>query len=220
MATVHVGANADPHPVAGLGGLGAQEHKTVAASSPSRSGSTRATRVPSTQHEPTVAIAPLATSPRARYGRRLRVLREAMAVDSLPIQDLIDRAEAVLRPRLVGDRWFGDVAAAIETVEGNVFVGVCVDTGATGYCAEQAAGAAMITAGETRVRKVVAVWRDSRVAPDAPLFVLPPCGVCRRFLVDIDPANADAEVVLGAEQVSPLSELLPLAGWSAAPARP
>lgn len=141
-------------------------------------------------------------------------------MDSLPIQDLIDRAEAVLQPRLVGGRWFGDVAAAIETVEGNVFVGVCIDTGATGYCAERAAGAAMITAGETKVRRVVAVWRDSRVAVDALLFVLPPCGVCRRFLVDIDPANADAEVVLGADEVSVLIQLLPLAGWSASPARP
>jgi cytidine deaminase len=139
---------------------------------------------------------------------------------SLSIQDLIDRAEGVLHPRLVGDRWFGDVAAAIETAEGNVFLGVCVDTGATGYCAEQAAGAAMITAGETRVRRVVAVWRDSRVATDAPLFVLPPCGVCRRFLVDIDPANLDTEVVLGAHEVSLLGQLLPLAGWSARPARP
>ncbi len=140
-------------------------------------------------------------------------------MDSFSIQDLIDRAEAVLRPRLVGDRWFADVAAAIETDEGNVFVGVCIDTGATGYCAEQAAGAAMITAGETRVRRVVAVWRDSRVAADAPLFVLPPCGVCRRFLIDIDPANIDTQVVLGADETRALGQLLPLAGWSASRAR-
>lgn len=139
---------------------------------------------------------------------------------SISIQDLIGRAEAVLQPRLVGGRWFGDVAAAIESADGNVFVGVCIDTGATGFCAEQAARAAMITAGETRIRRVVAVWRDSRVAADAPLFVLPPCGVCRRFLVDIDPANVDAEVVLGADEVSPLSQLLPRSGWSATPARP
>lgn len=136
------------------------------------------------------------------------------------IQGLIDRAEAVLRPRRVGDRWFGDVAAAIESASGNVYVGVCVDTGATGFCAEQAAGAAMITAGETQIRRVVAVWRDARIAPDAELFVLPPCGVCRRFMVDIDPANDDADVVLGASEAVPLRQLLPLHGWSAAPARP
>jgi cytidine deaminase len=137
----------------------------------------------------------------------------------LSIQELIDRAEAVLRPRLVGDRWFADVAAAIETDSGAVYVGVSIDTGTTGHCAEQAAGAAMVTAGETRIRRVVAVWRDARIGPDAELFVLPPCGVCRRFMVDVDPANGDAEVVLSADRVVPLSELLPLRGWSAEPAR-
>jgi cytidine deaminase len=140
-------------------------------------------------------------------------------MSQLSVQQLIDHAESALRPRLVGDRWFADVAAAIESESGAVYLGVCIDTGATGYCAEQAAGAAMITAGETRVRQVVAVWRDSRVGADSPLFVLPPCGVCRRFLVDVDPANTGAEVVLGASHSVPLSELLPLHGWSARPAR-
>lgn len=146
-------------------------------------------------------------------------MRDASGVADLSIQDLIDRAEAVLRPRLVRDRWFADVAAAIETVSGEVYVGVCIDTGATGYCAEQAAGAAMVTAGETRIRRVVAVWRDSTIGPDSELFVLPPCGVCRRFMVDIDPSNSVAEVVLSASEVKALGELLPLHGWSAAPAR-
>lgn len=131
------------------------------------------------------------------------------------IEELIDRAESALRPRLVGEHWFADVAAAIEAESGNIYLGVCIDSGATGFCAEQAAGAAMITAGETRVRRVVAVWRDSRVGPDSPLFVLPPCGVCRRFLVDIDPANCGAEIVLSATETVQLSDLLPLHGWSA-----
>lgn len=135
------------------------------------------------------------------------------------IQELIDRAEEVLRPRLVCDRWFADVAAAIETTSGEVYVGVCIDTGATGYCAEQAAGAAMITAGETRIRRVVAVWRDSRIGPDSELFALPPCGVCRQFMIDVDPANSDAEVVLSATKTARLSDLMPRSGWSAEPAR-
>jgi len=50
----------------------------------------------------------------------------------LSFQELIDRAERVLNPRLVGDRWFGDVAAAIETASGNIYTGVCIDTGPTG----------------------------------------------------------------------------------------
>jgi cytidine deaminase len=139
----------------------------------------------------------------------------------LSVQELIDRAEAVLRPREVSPgRWFGDVAAAVETDAGNVFVGVCIDTGSTGFCAEQAAGMAMVTAGETRVARVVAVWRDSRIGPDSPLFVVPPCGVCRRFLVDVDAANVDAEVVMSAAEVVALHDLYPHAGWSAQLARP
>lgn len=135
------------------------------------------------------------------------------------IQELIDRAESVLRPRLVDDRWFGDVAAALETDSGSLYLGVCIDTGSTGFCAEQAAAAAMLTAGESRVRRVVAVWRDSRVGDDSPLFVLPPCGVCRQFLVNVDPANSACGVILGASRTMPLSELLPLGGWAAQPAR-
>jgi hypothetical protein len=90
-------------------------------------------------------------------------------VSERAVDELIGRAEAVLRPRLVGDRWFGDVGSAIEAASDSVYVGVCVDTGATGFCAEQAAAAAMVTAGETRVRRVVAVWRDSRLGELLPL---------------------------------------------------
>ena len=141
------------------------------------------------------------------------------AMPERTIQELIDQAEAVLRPRQVDDRWFADVAAAIETDAGSLYLGVCIDTGGTGYCAEQAAAAAMLTAGESRVRRVVAVWRDSRAGDDSPLYVLPPCGVCRLFLIDVDPANSACDVVIGASQTVPLTELLPLGGWATQPAR-
>ncbi|NIK55181.1 hypothetical protein [Kribbella shirazensis] len=61
--------------------------------------------------------------------------------------ELIDAAVAVLNPQWVGDRLFGDVAAALVTDAGNVYVGVCIDTASgTGFCAEHAAIAAMVTA--------------------------------------------------------------------------
>lgn len=67
------------------------------------------------------------------------------------VADLIDVAQATLNPRRAGDRLFGDVAAALETAAGNVYVGVCIDTSAgTGFCAEHAAVAAMVTAGQYR----------------------------------------------------------------------
>jgi cytidine deaminase len=124
--------------------------------------------------------------------------------------DLVQAAEAVLHPHRVGDRLFGDVAAALETVDGHRHVGVCIDTGSgTGFCAEHAAIAAMVTSGEYRIARIVAVWRDD----EDQLYVLPPCGRCREFIRQIDPANLDTEVVLGAGHTVPLRELLPASEW-------
>src|SRR5215210_2971987 len=95
--------------------------------------------------------------------------------------ELIEMAASVLHPHTTADgRVFGDVAAALVTDRGTVFSGVCIDTTCgTGFCAEHAAIAAMVTAGEYRIAKSVAVWRDER---DGRLYVLPPCGRCRQFM--------------------------------------
>lgn len=124
--------------------------------------------------------------------------------------DLIAAAAAVLNPHRVGDRLFGNVAAALKTPTGDVFNGVCIDTGSgTGFCAEHSAVASMVTAGYYRITEVVAVWRDDADR----LHVLPPCGRCREFMRQIDERNLDADVVLGPDEAKPLSELLPLHQW-------
>ena len=124
--------------------------------------------------------------------------------------ELIQAAEAILRPHRVGDRLLGDVAAALDTATGRRHVGVCIDTGSgTGFCAEHAAIAAMVTSGEYRITRIAAVWRD----PEGRLYVLPPCGRCREFMRQIDPANIDTEVVLGADRSVALRELLPAWEW-------
>lgn len=124
--------------------------------------------------------------------------------------ELIAAAAAALKPHRVGDRLFGDVASALATDEGTRFDGVCIDTACgTGFCAEHAAIAAMVTAGEYRIAKIVAVWRDEHDA----LFVLPPCGRCREFMRQIDDANIGTEVVLGRARSARLSELLPEHEW-------
>jgi cytidine deaminase len=69
----------------------------------------------------------------------------------------------------------------------------------------------MVTAGEYRIARIVAVWRDEAGA----LYVLPPCGRCREFIRQVDPANVDAEVVLGRRRSAKLGELLPLTEWPA-----
>src|SRR5438552_9154224 len=124
--------------------------------------------------------------------------------------ELITRAEGALRRKTVGDRLFGDVAAALITDKGNVFTGVAVDTPSWGLCAERSAIAAMATAGEYRIKTIVAVWKeDEAIDPNSVLHVLPPCGLCRQFMRDIDEGNLETDVILGRNKVAKLKALLP-----------
>jgi cytidine deaminase len=120
--------------------------------------------------------------------------------------ELYQKAKAVLNPRrLSEDADAGGVGAALESDSGKVYVGVCVDTGSSmGFCAEHAAAAAMITAGENRVVKMVAVGWDGRV--------MPPCGRCREFIRQLHPDNLDAEVMVKEGTILPLRQLLPYDG--------
>jgi len=125
---------------------------------------------------------------------------------------LIRRADGVLRPVQAGDRYFGDVASTLVTAGGNFYDGVCIDTGASGFCAERAAIAAMVTAGEYRISRIVAVWREWQ-GGRGELCVMPPCGVCRQFMLLVDRGNLDADVVLGPDESVKLRELLPRTDW-------
>ena len=106
-----------------------------------------------------------------------------------------------LNPRELGDgNYAGSVAAVIESDQGHIYRGVCIDTSSSmGFCAEHAAIAAMITAGESRIRRVVAVHASGVVAP---------CGRCREFMYQINHGNLDAQVRLR-DSVASLKELLP-----------
>jgi cytidine deaminase len=119
-------------------------------------------------------------------------------------REMIEKAMTVLRPiKLAYENEAGDVACALLSSNGNLYLGVCIDVGGgMGFCAEHSAIAAMITAGETRISKIVAVWRDR--------VVLPPCGRCREFMAQIDTENlACTNVILGEDKVVKLQELLP-----------
>lgn len=127
-------------------------------------------------------------------------------------RELIDLAARFLNPYTTPDgRLFGDVASTLVTATGQLHSGVCIDTGSgTGFCAEHAAIAAMVTAGEYQISRIVAVWRDER---DGKLYVLPPCGRCREFMRQMDPANLDTDVILGMHKSAPLRDLLPAHEW-------
>ncbi len=98
----------------------------------------------------------------------------------------------------------GGVAAAILTKTGNIYVGVCIDTACgLGMCAERNAIANMITHGESRIDKVVAVMPDGRVGS--------PCGACREFMMQLDINSGEIEILLDldTEKTVKLRELVP-----------
>lgn len=98
----------------------------------------------------------------------------------------------------------GGVAAAVLTKQGNIYVGVCIDTASTlGMCAERNAIANMITHGESQIEKVVAVMPDRKVGP--------PCGACREFMMQLDRDSGDIEILLDLEtkRTVRLKDLLP-----------
>lgn len=114
---------------------------------------------------------------------------------------LYNAALEVLNPRRVSENIeAGGVAAALVTDKGNLYRGVCIDTACSmGFCAEHAAVAAMLTAGENRVEAIVAVGWDKKI--------MPPCGRCRELLMQL--GNPDARVFLAPGKSVRLKEILP-----------
>jgi cytidine deaminase len=117
-------------------------------------------------------------------------------------KELIERAQSVINPKKIKHGFkVGDVGAALVTDKGNVYTGVCIDTiSGLGFCAERAAIAAMVTAGEYRIKKIVAVTKT---------YIAPPCGACREFINQIHKDNINTEVIIGKNKVVKLKELLP-----------
>lgn len=117
--------------------------------------------------------------------------------------ELYKIAKSVTNPRkLSEDADAGGVGAAILTDKGNVYTGVCIDTACSmGFCAEHAAVAAMITAGENRVVKMIAVGYKGNI--------MPPCGRCREFISQMHDKNLDTEVMVKEGVVVTMRELLP-----------
>ncbi|MFO7960415.1 MAG: cytidine deaminase [Nitriliruptoraceae bacterium] len=117
--------------------------------------------------------------------------------------ELRQTAHAVVAPRdLSPFASAGSVGAALVSDSGAVYTGVCIETACSmGFCAEHAAAAAMVTRGENRVVRMVAVDVDGRVTP--------PCGRCREFISQLHAANAVTEVLVNDETVVTLQQLLP-----------
>ena len=89
---------------------------------------------------------------------------------------LYNEAKRVLNPREVSKIIeAGGVSAAIESISGKIYVGVCVDTACTlGICAERNAIFNMITNGEDKIKRVLAINSEGKA--------IPPCGACRELM--------------------------------------
>lgn len=116
--------------------------------------------------------------------------------------DLIERAQAVLGYRRLSESGqAGTVAAALLTAGGAVHVGVCIDLPCgLGCCAEHAAVASMITAGENTIEKIVAVGERG---------IMPPCGKCRELISQVHDDNRDTLVLVAEDRAVRLRDLLP-----------
>jgi len=124
-------------------------------------------------------------------------------MNEVTFEALYQKAKSVIHPRKLSEfAEAGDVGAAILSESGKVYTGVCIDTGCSmGFCAEHAAAAAMVTAGESRVLKMVAVGDDGGV--------MPPCGRCREFISQLHDENITTEVMVSKGVIMTLRELLP-----------
>lgn len=119
---------------------------------------------------------------------------------------LYEAAMAVLKPRQISEMMeAGGVAAAVESVSGKIYVGVCVDSACTlGICAERNAIFNMITNGENGIKRVIAVSSKGKA--------IPPCGACREFMAQLMPKDYhDIEIMMDYEKnrVMTLGELTP-----------
>lgn len=97
--------------------------------------------------------------------------------------ELYNAAKKVLNPHKVSSIIeAGGVSAAIETESGKIYVGVCVDSACSlGICAERNAIFNMITNGESRIKRVVAINWDGKV--------ISPCGACRELMSQLMPSD-------------------------------
>lgn len=99
----------------------------------------------------------------------------------------------------------GGVAAAVLSLTGKIYVGVCIDTCSTlGICAERNAIFNMITNGEQKIQKVLAIMPNGKTGA--------PYGACRELMVQLMPDDYQRiEIMLDYEneKIITLAKLTP-----------
>ncbi len=118
-------------------------------------------------------------------------------------RELIEKAKQLVSPIRLSDHAIsGEVASVLITSKGKMYAGVSVHAACgLGFCAEHNAIGSMLTNRESRIERIVAVGEDGRI--------LPPCGRCREMMYQINPANAEAAVMVAENRLVRLRDLLP-----------
>lgn len=117
---------------------------------------------------------------------------------------LYEAAKSVIHPHeLSGLMSVGDVGAAVLSKNGNIYTGICLDvTCGLGFCAERNALSTMFTHGEYEAVKICAVYVDGGV--------MPPCGACREFMMQMGESAKNIEVLVSNDgETMRLEELMP-----------
>lgn len=95
------------------------------------------------------------------------------------------------------------VGAAVETQDGSIVIGCNVENASygVGTCAERVAISSAVAAGH-RVIRAIAI-----AGPDG--IVTAPCGACRQFIAEFDPAMPVTYTGPGEPVVTTMAQLLP-----------
>ncbi len=124
-------------------------------------------------------------------------------------KDLIKKAASIISPKRIKDNLFADVGCALLSEKNKIYLGVCAISGSNVFCAEKIAIGSMLTKGEYKIKKIVAVWKNEK----GEISVIPPCGNCRQLIKEMDKENLNTQVILDKNKTVKLKELLPYSDW-------
>jgi len=116
---------------------------------------------------------------------------------------LINEAAKLSKAKQLSDEaTLGFCGSALLSDKGQIYTGVSL-SGACGigFCGEVSAILQMLSKGETKIKKIVAISNDAKC--------MPPCGRCREMMFQIDRNNLDTEIILGKNKSVKLKTLLP-----------